>query len=84
MPRCALKTMLGYDIDFNRIYTLSGNDSLMIQGIEVFGIPAKHERFDKDKKHGYPYLSYIIRTEGLTIFHAGDTIPYTGRPGWHH
>jgi L-ascorbate metabolism protein UlaG (beta-lactamase superfamily) len=79
VPRCAMKTVLDYGIDSSRIHTLSGNDSLMIKGVEVFGIPAKHESFDMDEKDGFPYLSYLIRIDNMTIFHAGDTIPYDGQ-----
>jgi L-ascorbate 6-phosphate lactonase len=79
IPRCALKTLLAYGVNPDRIHTLSGDDNLLIGGVEVFAIPAKHEQFDRDGFYGYPYLSYLIRIEGLTIFHAGDTIPYDGQ-----
>ena len=38
-----------------------------------------HERFDRDPEKGFPYLSYILKLEGLSLFHAGDTIPYDGQ-----
>ena len=34
-----------------------------------------HERFDRDPRLGFPYLSYILKLEGLSLFHAG--IPTT-------
>ena len=71
--------MLDFDISEERIHTLKGNDALTISGITIVAVPAKHERFDKDEIKGYPYLSYIIKIEGLNLLHAGDTIPYKGQ-----
>lgn len=79
VPECASRTLLDFDISEERIYTLKGDDALTISGITIFAVPAKHERFDKDKIMGYPYLSYVIKIEGLNLLHAGDTIPYVGQ-----
>jgi L-ascorbate metabolism protein UlaG (beta-lactamase superfamily) len=79
VPECARQTLLDFNIDEERIYSLFGDDSLTMAGISVFAFPAKHEQFNKDKIKGYPYLSYIIKIEGLSLLHAGDTIPYDGQ-----
>ncbi len=51
---------------------------LLLDGLEIVPIAAKHEEFDQHPTLGYPYLGYIIRGGGLTIYNAGDTIPYAG------
>jgi len=79
VPECARETMLGFGIDRKRVHALKGDDELRLDGIHVFAIPAKHEEFDRDSEKGYPYLSYVIKIDGLTLFHAGDTIPYEGQ-----
>jgi L-ascorbate metabolism protein UlaG (beta-lactamase superfamily) len=79
VPECARQTLLDFDINSERIHTLYGDDSLILEDITIHAIPAKHERFDKDEIRGYPYLSYIIKMEGLNLLHAGDTIPYEGQ-----
>lgn len=79
VPECTRQTLLDFDISEERIYTLKGNDALTISGITIFAVPAKHERFDKDEIKGYPYLSYVIKIEGMNLLHAGDTIPYKGQ-----
>jgi L-ascorbate metabolism protein UlaG (beta-lactamase superfamily) len=79
VPECARQTMLDFSISDERIHTLKGNDTLTISGIAIAAVPAKHERFDKDEIKGYPYLSYVIKIEGLNLLHAGDTIPYVGQ-----
>ncbi|MBN2316740.1 MAG: MBL fold metallo-hydrolase [Sedimentisphaerales bacterium] len=79
VPECAHKTMRSFGIDEDRIHTMKGDDALHLDGIQIYAVPAKHEEFDHDPQQGYPYLSYIIKIDGMTIFHAGDTIPYDGQ-----
>lgn len=87
VPECAHDTMLGFGIDDGRIHTMKGDDELRLKGprfagtkeIYIYAVPAKHEQFDKHPQKGYPYLSYVINIDGITIFHAGDTIPYRGQ-----
>jgi len=76
VPESARGTLLAMDIARKRIHTLRGDDSISAGPMTVSAIPAKHERFDRNAEHGYPYLGYVIRLEGMTLFHAGDTIPY--------
>jgi L-ascorbate 6-phosphate lactonase len=79
VPRCALETMLRLGVLQDRIDTLVGDDYLALDDVEVHAVPAMHERFDRDPEKGYPYLSYILGLEGMSLFHAGDTIPYEGQ-----
>lgn len=79
VPECARDTMRGFGIGDERIHTLKGDDELSLEGIRVYAVPAKHEQFDQHPAKGYPYLSYVIDIDGITVFHAGDTIPYEGQ-----
>ena len=81
VPECARDTMRGLRIGDERIHTLKGGDELNLDGIRVYAVPAKHEQFDQHAANGYPYLSYVIDIGGITVFHAGDTIPYEGQAG---
>ncbi|MDT8301320.1 MAG: MBL fold metallo-hydrolase, partial [Sedimentisphaerales bacterium] len=79
VPECARETMRGFGIEDERIHTMKGDDELRLKEINIYAVPAKHEEFDKHPHKGYPYLSYVINIEGITVFHAGDTIPYSGQ-----
>ena len=81
VPECARETMRDFGIEDERIHTMKGDDELGLEGIHIHAVPAKHEEFDKDPQKGYPYLSYVINIDGITVFHAGDTIPYEGQVG---
>lgn len=81
VPQCARQTMLDFGIAPERIHTLKGDDSLVVKGVRISAIPAKHEQFDKDETNGFPYLSYVLELDGVRLLHAGDTIPYDGQAG---
>ncbi len=62
----------------HRITPMRGDDLFETEQISVWAIPAKHETFDFTEEHGYPFLGYVIRVNGVTLYHAGDTIFYDG------
>ena len=79
VPECARDKMRGFGIDDDRIHTMKGGDQLRLKEIQIHAVPAKHEEFDEHPQKGYPYLSYVIDIDGVTVLHAGDTIPYQGQ-----
>ncbi len=44
----------------------------------VRAVPAAHEQIDRDEKGRHLYLGYIIETEGLRLYHSGDSLAYDG------
>lgn len=46
--------------------------------VRIVPVAARHEEFDTHSELGHPYLGYVISGDGLTLYHAGDTIPYDG------
>ena len=44
--------------------------------IRVYAVPSAHPELDHTPIGGYPYLGYLIRCGGCTIYHAGDCMPY--------
>jgi L-ascorbate metabolism protein UlaG (beta-lactamase superfamily) len=57
---------------------VKAGDTVKISGLEITAIPAAHERLDEDSALGHPYLGYILKADGLTMYCAGDTVPYEG------
>jgi L-ascorbate metabolism protein UlaG (beta-lactamase superfamily) len=51
---------------------LSDGDRASLSGFEIIAVRAAHD------KVGPEYLGYVIRTNGLTLYHSGDTILYDG------
>ncbi len=53
-------------------------ESLTHEDIRITAIKSKHEMFEEHPTLGYPYLGYVVEVNGVTFYHAGDTIPYEG------
>jgi len=47
-------------------------------GVRIKPIPAAHEELVFDPETGHRYVGYIMDLNGVTIYHAGDTIVYPG------
>ena len=44
----------------------------------VYAVPSAHDRLDWTPIGGYPYLGYLIRFAGCTLYHPGDSVLYEG------
>lgn len=44
----------------------------------VYAAPSAHPQLEWTAVGGFPYLGYLIRFEGHTIYHAGDGVAYDG------
>ncbi|MBK5293043.1 MAG: MBL fold metallo-hydrolase [Acidobacteriia bacterium] len=44
--------------------------------IRIYSVPSAHPELEWTAIGGYPYLGYLIRCGGCTIYHAGDGVPY--------
>lgn len=78
VPKATLNDIKKLDIDSSRIRGLDDNHSIEVKNVKITAIKAAHEFFDRNKNNEYPFLSYILETDGITIFHAGDTCVYDG------
>ncbi len=58
-----------------------------VAGISVTALPAAHEALEDEPGLGHRFLSYVIDTAGVRIFHSGDTVVHRGLAEWlstHH
>ena len=63
----------------DRFIGLDDGLCVKISGVKITGLAAAHEFLDRDPDTGcYKYLSYVIETNGRTVYHAGDTCIYEG------
>src|SRR5579871_2270449 len=65
-------------IPSERLSPLNADEVYTAEGIKITAIKAKHEFFDEHPELGFPYLGYVVEVGGVTLYHAGDTIPYEG------
>jgi L-ascorbate 6-phosphate lactonase len=80
VPLRSRKMIIEMGIPRGRIHSMHGNDSGQLsKGLSFFSIPAAHEELDVDDRGAHTYLGFLIRCDGTTVFHMGDSRPY---PNW--
>jgi L-ascorbate 6-phosphate lactonase len=77
-PRPTVERVAELIGDDARVVAAVAGEPLSLGPLEIVPVAAKHEEFDQHPTLGYPYLGYVLRLGGLTIYNAGDTIPYEG------
>jgi len=66
----------GYPAD--RVLGLDDGETVRFDWGHVSAIRAAHEFFDRDPDLGYPHLGFVVCINGVTLFHAGDGVPWEG------
>lgn len=64
-----------------RLIALDDGQTARAAGVRITAIKAAHEFFDHDGKLGYPHLGFVIAINGVTLYHAGDGVPWEGLIG---
>lgn len=63
----------------NRLCGMNDRDPVTKDGVTVRAVPAAHELLERDPATGeWPCLGFVIRGNGVTVYHAGDTCLYEG------
>lgn len=78
IPNTARERLIQLGIPAKRIISVNVGHSVDLGRIKLTPIPGKHNEFDQNEDGSYPYLGYLIEINGITIYHAGDTIIYNG------
>ena len=50
--------------------------------LTLSAIPAAHEELKTDDEGRHFFLGYILKSEGFTLFHPGDCLPYDALDSW--
>ena len=65
-------------LDKGRVVVPEVGKTLEVSGATVTAVPSAHTGLEYDPERGYPYLGYVIEWNGVTVYHAGDTVVYEG------
>lgn len=74
VPPAAKSSLLRDGLPADRILTVGAQDILHLDGLTISAVRAKHNQFDWTEAYGYPYVGFLVEIEGMTLYHAGDTI----------
>jgi L-ascorbate metabolism protein UlaG (beta-lactamase superfamily) len=63
-------------IPYSRMVTTDSGLRVEYLDDRIYAVPSAHDALDWTPLGGYPYLGYLVRFGGVTIYHAGDCVPY--------
>lgn len=77
-PAYCKQILLDCGVKDENIWSIKDEAWKSIGELEFKAVPAAHEDFEKTDETGHRFLGYIGRLNGVTFYHAGDTIVYPG------
>jgi L-ascorbate metabolism protein UlaG (beta-lactamase superfamily) len=79
VPRASQEHLLTLGISEKQIAGIDAGERILLSSeCSIDAIPSAHETLEKNERGEYRYLGYMIRLGSLTLYHSGDTIPYSG------
>ncbi len=79
VPRAEVSTALARGVPENRVVPVDAGETVELgqdSKIEVW--PAAHEDLAKDDAGHFRFLGYLLRLDGISIYHSGDCVPFPG------
>jgi L-ascorbate metabolism protein UlaG (beta-lactamase superfamily) len=59
----------------DRLGELDADESADLGGVVVEAVPAAHEAIKLTRQGEYRHLGYVLKPEGLSVYHSGDCVP---------
>jgi L-ascorbate metabolism protein UlaG (beta-lactamase superfamily) len=79
IPRASQEHFLNLGVTKGQIAGINAPETILLSSTcSVEAIPSAHEALEQNERGEYRYLGYIIRFDRTTLYHSGDTVPYTG------
>jgi L-ascorbate metabolism protein UlaG (beta-lactamase superfamily) len=76
IPKSVAEHANSLGIPYNRMVTTDAGLRVEYLDDRIYAVPSAHGKLDWTPLGGYPYLGYLVRFGGITIYHAGDCVPY--------
>lgn len=78
IPRAHRDHVLHWGVRKERLVLADADAPLHLAEVDLTPVPAAHDDFDVVEGVGYPYMGFVLRMNGVALYHSGDTIPYPG------
>ncbi|APW60270.1 MBL fold metallo-hydrolase [Paludisphaera borealis] len=78
LPEAIREHAHGLGLPDDRLVGLDVGATFECAGFRVRAIASAHEGFDRDAAGRHPYLGFVIESDGLRLYHSGDTLLYEG------
>jgi L-ascorbate 6-phosphate lactonase len=77
LPLAHVDAALEFGLSHDQLLPTRGEETLKLaDGLAVHSLPSAHPDFDYHDDTGYPFLSYVLQMDGITLYHSGDTLAY--------
>lgn len=74
-PACCKEPIISMGVDGAQILEADHSQDIeLFSKIQISVVPAAHEQLERDDEGKYRYVGYIIKLNGVTLYHAGDTV----------
>lgn len=77
-PFCCREPLRKLGVAEGRIIQARTDEWATADGLRFQPIPSAHYAMERDRQGNARYLGYLLQINGVTIYHAGDTIYYPG------
>ena len=65
-------------IDVSQVIAVDDGEQVAVPGFAITAVPAAHDPPGRDAEGHCYCLGYVIRGDGVTVYHSGDTVVYDG------
>jgi L-ascorbate metabolism protein UlaG (beta-lactamase superfamily) len=65
-------------VSAERFVTVDDGESVTASGFTIHAVPAAHEAIERDEMGRCRFLGYVVKCDGLTVYHSGDTVRFEG------
>jgi len=76
LPKSAAERAHGLGIPYSRMVTTDAGLRVEYLDDRIYAVPSARGQLDWTPLGGYPYLGYLVRFGEVTIYHAGECVPY--------
>ena len=78
IPKSAAGHAHSLGIPYTRMVTTDAGLRVEYLDDRIYAVPSARDALDWTPLGGYPYLGYLVRFGGVTIYHSGECVLYDG------
>ncbi|WP_410772207.1 MBL fold metallo-hydrolase [Fontibacillus sp. BL9] len=78
-PACCKEPLIAMGVKEALILTADDSrETELFSKLQISVIPSAHEQLEQDAEGHYRSVGYVLKLNGVTLYHAGDTVVYPG------
>lgn len=78
VPEALVEHAVGLGLPRGRLIGIDAGGTTERAGFTIRAVASAHERLDRDEWGRCLYLGYVIESQGIRLYHSGDSLAYEG------